>query len=251
MINFAAKGQHYKGALCGGVNTLGEPGFVGNCQANMLSHLGRNFTYDRTADGYQRGEGCGAFFLKLSAESRDIEDRLACLVGSCANQDGRSASLTAPNGPSQQAVIRNSLRMAGVTTNDIAAVECHRTGTALGDPIEVGALLAVLEHGRENPLPHTSAKSNISHLESGAGVAGLLKCVIILLHATATPNVHLKLRSAAAASPSNSCIAIVLDTTTCAATWPSCTRRPRAPSGRAASTSRKAWRRSCRSSWAA
>mmetsp|Transcript_57890 Transcript_57890/g.148909 ORF Transcript_57890/g.148909 Transcript_57890/m.148909 type:complete len:1227 (-) Transcript_57890:138-3818(-) len=192
MINYREFGEACDGSIAAGVNTLGESGFCGNCAANMLSHIGRCFTYDRTADGYQRGEGCGAFFLKLSEKYEVREERLAALVGTCANQDGRSASLTAPNGPSQQQVIKHSLRMAGITAEFVTAVECHGTGTALGDPIEVGALLAVLEDDREMPLPHTSAKSNISHLESAAGVAGLLKCLTILAHATATPNCHLK-----------------------------------------------------------
>lgn len=191
-LNWNAWGTHSDGALCGGVNSLDAPGFVGNCMANMLSHIGRCFTFDRTADGYQRGEGTGGFFMRLTENHDDVERRLACLVGSCANQDGRSASLTAPNGPSQQSVIRKSLHMAGIHATEVTAVECHGTGTALGDPIEVGALLAVLEDGKELPLPHTSAKSNISHLESAAGVAGLLKCICILLRSCATPNVHLK-----------------------------------------------------------
>nr|AQS99242.1 type I polyketide synthase [Gambierdiscus excentricus] len=192
MINFWEWGMPCDGSICGGTNTLAPAGFVGNCSANMLSHIGRSFTFDRTADGYQRGEGTAFMFCKLTAEYKDSVDRLAVLAGSCANQDGRSASLTAPNGPSQQAVLRHSLRFAGIEPEAVTVVECHGTGTALGDPIEVGAVMAVMEGERDDPLPHTSAKSNIAHLESAAGIAGLLKCLVILLHSCATPNVHLR-----------------------------------------------------------
>mmetsp|Transcript_44953 Transcript_44953/g.95839 ORF Transcript_44953/g.95839 Transcript_44953/m.95839 type:complete len:1232 (+) Transcript_44953:79-3774(+) len=192
MINWKIWGKPCDGAVCGGTNSVGPIGYVGNCSASMLSHIGRSFTYDRTADGYQRGEGTGMFYMHITDDLDEIENRLAALIGSCANQDGRSASLTAPNGPSQQAVIRHSLKMGGIDAEHVTAVECHGTGTALGDPIEVGAIMAVMEGERDDPLPHTSAKSNISHLESAAGVAGLLKCIVFMMRSVATPNVHIK-----------------------------------------------------------
>jgi polyketide synthase-associated protein len=192
MINGKKQGMPNEGGICGGTNTLASPGFVGNCSANMLSHIGRSFTFDRTADGYQRGEGTGMMYVRFTGEYADFMNRLASVAGTCANQDGRSASLTAPNGPSQQAVIRHSLRFAEIEPEDVTVVECHGTGTALGDPIEVGAVMAVMEGERDLPLPHTSAKSNIAHLESAAGIAGVSKCLVILLHSCATPNVHLK-----------------------------------------------------------
>jgi hypothetical protein len=162
----------------------------------MMSHLGRSFTFDRTADGFQRGEGCGMMYVKLSGDFEDRMKRLSCLAGSCANQDGKSASLTAPNGPSQQAVIRKSLRAADAEPADVVCVECHGTGTALGDPIEVGAVQQVMEGERDLPLPETSAKSNIGHLESAAGIAGMFRCIVILHHSCATPNCHLKILNA-------------------------------------------------------
>merc|ERR1719261_870691 len=86
-----------------GNNCLVGPGsFIGNCAANMLSHIGRCFTFDRTADGYQRGEGCAGTCIKLTDNEKDIFNRLAVITGTMMNHDGRSASLTAPNGPSQQ-----------------------------------------------------------------------------------------------------------------------------------------------------
>jgi len=179
--------------LAGGVNVLITPmTFISNCQASMLSHIGRCWTFDRTADGYQRGEGTGFMFVKWSGDEVDIEERLVCLVGSCSNHDGRSASLTAPNGPSQQLCIRLSMRMAEVDPSKISIAECHGTGTALGDPIEVGALQGVMRGMRTYPLYNTSAKSNIGHLEGGAGIAGIMKCVILVLASACAPNCHLK-----------------------------------------------------------
>ncbi|CAE8743935.1 unnamed protein product [Polarella glacialis] len=178
-------------ALVVGINTLLGPGsFIGNCMATMLSHQGRCFTFNKAADGYQRGEGCGAVFVKLfQGDKVDDEDRVCALIGTATNQDGRSASLTAPNGPAQQAVIRKSLRFAGINPNAVSISECHGTGTALGDPIEVGALQAIM-HEREIPILKTSAKSNIAHLEAGAGIAGLTKCIMMINMGTAPPNCH-------------------------------------------------------------
>jgi hypothetical protein len=84
------------------------------------------------------------------------------------------------------------LRFAEIEPREVSVVECHGTGTALGDPIEVGALMAVMEDDRDLPLCEMSAKSNIGHLESAAGMAGLLKCVLMAQHSCAMPNVHIK-----------------------------------------------------------
>mmetsp|Transcript_93668 Transcript_93668/g.200944 ORF Transcript_93668/g.200944 Transcript_93668/m.200944 type:complete len:1192 (+) Transcript_93668:79-3654(+) len=178
-------------ALVQGVNTLLGPGsFIGNCMATMLSHQGRSFTFNRSADGYQRGEGAGAVFIKLFlGDKREEEERVCALIGTATNQDGRSASLTAPNGPAQQQVIKKSMRFAGINPNTVSIAECHGTGTALGDPIEVGALMAVM-HKREFPLLKTSAKSAIAHLEAGAGMAGITKCIMMINVASAPPNCH-------------------------------------------------------------
>ena len=122
--------------------------------------------------------------------------------GSAVNQDGRSSGLTVPNGPAQEAVIRQALAVGRIDPRDINYVEAHGTGTTLGDPIEAHALAAVLGAGRQqdNPLVVGSVKTNIGHLESAAGIAGLLKVVVSLqqeripahaspLHATLNPNI--------------------------------------------------------------
>ena len=107
--------------------------------AGMLSPEGRCKTFNATADGYARGEGCGALLLvpEQGAASHARLDSVAL------GQDGRSATLTAPNGPAQEAMLLEALGAAGLQEQAVGCVECHGTGTALGDPIEVGALLAV------------------------------------------------------------------------------------------------------------
>src|SRR5262249_214036 len=101
------------------------------------SPTGRCHTFAAEADGYVRSEGCGVVVLKrLGDAQRDGDPILAVIRGSAINQDGRSQGLTAPNGPSQQAVIRRALDQAGLLPAAVGYVECHGTGTPLGDPIE-------------------------------------------------------------------------------------------------------------------
>ncbi|MBI1357397.1 MAG: SDR family NAD(P)-dependent oxidoreductase [Acidobacteria bacterium] len=187
-------------ALAGGVNAILTPDALINfSQAHMMALDGRCKTFDASADGFVRGEGCGLLVLKrLSDAVRDGDPVLAVVRGSAVNQDGRSNGLTAPNGPSQEAVLRAALRRAGVQPAEVGYVEAHGTGTSLGDPIEIQALSAVLGEGREQPLLVGSIKTNVGHLEAAAGVAGLMKTVLALgegripasLHLV-TPNPHI------------------------------------------------------------
>lgn len=176
-------------ALVVGVSTIvSEALYVKLSGPLMLSKKGRCFTFDSSGDGYERGEGCGVVYLGTGGFTLD---RMAVVVGSAINQDGRSATLTAPNGPSQQVCIMESLKEAAVTPNEISIAECHGTGTALGDPIEVGALRKVMAESRNWPLLCTSSKSNIGHLEAGAGLAGFTKAALMLVTSCAPPNCHL------------------------------------------------------------
>ncbi|MBP5971179.1 SDR family NAD(P)-dependent oxidoreductase [Brasilonema sp. CT11] len=181
-------------ALAGGVNRLLAPGLSINfAQAGMLAPDGRCKTFDRKADGFVRGEGCGAIVLKrLSDALADGNTILAVIRGSAVNQDGRTSGLTAPNGPSQQAVIRQALANAKIAPHQVDYVEAHGTGTSLGDPIEVGALGAVFSQDRpsERPLIIGSVKTNIGHLEAAAGISSLIKVVLCLQHQEIPANLH-------------------------------------------------------------
>jgi len=166
--------------------------FIAYCQGQMLSTGGRSFTFDESANGFLRGEGCGGAFVSRSSRDEDAQSMLACLIGSNVNQDGRSASMTAPNGPSQQMCIRESMRNAGLTASNISIAECHGTGTALGDPIEVGALRDVMKDRGEDPIVMTSAKANFGHMEAAAGIGGITKCILMLNGMVGACNIHLR-----------------------------------------------------------
>jgi acyl transferase domain-containing protein len=182
--------------LVGGVNLILSPETtVVFSQARMMAPDSRCKTFDASADGYVRSEGCGVVILKRLEDAIKDGDRvLAVIRGSAVNQDGLSNGLTAPNGPAQQSVIRQALENAQVEPAQISYIEAHGTGTELGDPIEVKSLKAVLGEGRS--LDQTcwlgSVKTNIGHLEAAAGIAGLIKVVLCLQHQEIPPNLHFK-----------------------------------------------------------
>ena len=173
-------------ALAGGVNVILSPEvFSALSRARMLAPDGKCKTFDAAADGFVRGEGCGVVVLKRLKDALSDSDRiLAVIRGSAVNQDGPSSGLTAPNGPSQEAVLRDALENGQVNPQDVSYVEAHGTGTSLGDPIEVQALGAVFGAGRTSgrPLLIGSLKTNVGHLEAAAGVSGLIKVVLSLVH---------------------------------------------------------------------
>ncbi len=164
-------------ALAGGVNLMLSPEMtVTLTKAHMMAPDGRCNTFDASASGYVRGEGCGVVVLKRLSDAVAAHDRILALIrGTAVNHDGRSNGLSAPNGPSQEAVIRTALGEAGLEPHHIGYIEAHGTGTRLGDPIEIEALRSVFAPGRpaDQPLVVGSVKTNIGHLESAAGVAGL------------------------------------------------------------------------------
>jgi len=178
-------------ALAGGVNrmvTAHESRSL--TKAGMLSPNGRCLPFDAAADGYVRAEGGGLVVLKRASDVGPRDRVVGVILGSAVNQDGRSSGLTVPHGPSQQEVIRAALRDAAVDPHAVGYVEAHGTGTALGDPIEVAALGAVFE-GRPDRLRLGSVKANIGHAESAAGIAGLLKVLLMLQHRQIPPTPHL------------------------------------------------------------
>ncbi len=181
-------------ALAGGVNLILAPeSTVAMSKFGAMSPRGRSRAFDAGADGYVRGEGGGFVVLKPLSRAIADGDRIYCLVrGSAVNNDGFSNGLTAPNPAAQAAVLRDAYARAGVEPSRVHYVEAHGTGTILGDPIEAGALGAVLGEGREpdRPLLVGSVKSNIGHLESAAGVAGLIKVALSLDRGSIPPSLH-------------------------------------------------------------
>ncbi|MEU1475132.1 beta-ketoacyl synthase N-terminal-like domain-containing protein [Streptomyces sp. NPDC001668] len=172
-------------ALVGGTNIFFSPDLmVSLCQSKALAPDGRSKAFLDSADGYGRGEGVGVVVLmRLADAEREGRPVLAVLRGTAVNHDGASSGLTVPNGPAQQEVIRAALADARVAPEEVSYVETHGTGTALGDPIEAGALDAVLGTGapaRQTPLMLGSVKSRIGHLESAAGIASVIKVVLML-----------------------------------------------------------------------
>ena len=181
-------------AIAGGVNTILLPEVhISFSRARMISGDGRCKTFDARADGFVRSEGCGMVVLKRLTDAVAAGDNiLAVIRGSAVNQDGRSNGLTAPNGLAQESVIRTALSNGSVDPSLVSYVEAHGTGTSLGDPIEVQALGSVLAGSRNagQRLKIGSLKTNIGHLEAAAGVAGLMKAVLILQHKQIPPHLH-------------------------------------------------------------
>src|SRR5262249_970933 len=183
-------------ALVGGVNIILSPEVtVAFSHAHMMAANGRCKTFDSRADGYVRGEGCGVVVLKrLSDALKDGDTVLAVIRGSAVNQDGRTAGIAAPSGEAQQTVIADALAQAGVSAEELSYLEVHGTGTAMGDPIEVAAITAVL--GPAKPGDSScwlgSVKTNIGHLEPASGIAGLIKVVLCLQHRSIPSQLHFK-----------------------------------------------------------
>jgi acyl transferase domain-containing protein len=181
-------------ALAGGVNVLLTPEpFAWLHKAGLMAPDGRCKTFDESADGFVRGEGCGMIALKRLGDAVAAGDRVLALIrGTAVNQDGASGGLTVPNGVAQQALLRDALKAAHLEPSDLDYVEAHGTGTALGDPIELEALAAVLAKDRPEscPLRVGSVKTNIGHLESAAGIAGLIKVVLALEHGELPRQLH-------------------------------------------------------------
>lgn len=179
-------------ALVGGTNVLISPEpWGGFREAGILSQTGCCHAFDKSADGMVRGEGCGVIVLQRLSDAR-LEGRriLAILTGSAVNQDGKSNGIMAPNPSAQIGVLENACKSARVDPLEIGYVEAHGTGTSLGDRIEAHALGMVFGRKRpgSGPLMIGSIKPNIGHLEGTAGIAGLIKAVLMVERGSLLPS---------------------------------------------------------------
>ena len=181
-------------ALVGGVNRMLTPAASINfSKARMLSADGRCRTFDQAASGFGRAEGGGMVVLKRLSDAQAAGDRIqAVILGSATNHNGRTNGLTAPSKLAQVAVIQQALTASRITPAEVDYVETHGTGTALGDPIEVGALGQVFAKAkRMEPILLGALKTNIGHAEAAAGMAGLIKTVLAIENKQIPANLHL------------------------------------------------------------
>ncbi|MCE7984892.1 MAG: amino acid adenylation domain-containing protein [Caldilinea sp. CFX5] len=181
-------------ALAGGVNLILHP--IANVMLSKLRALspdGRCKTFDAAGDGYGRGEGCGMVVLKRLADAVAAGDPiLAVIRGSAVNHDGPSAGLTVPNGAAQEKLLRKALAAAAVSPEAVDYIEAHGTGTTLGDPIEINAMVKVYGQKRVKPLLVGSVKTNVGHLEAAAGIVGLMKVILAFQHEALPSHLHLR-----------------------------------------------------------
>ena len=183
-------------ALVGGTSAVLSAGITREmADLRLLSQEGRCKSFDDSADGFVRGEGCGMVVLKRLSEAESDGDRIwAVIRGSAFNQNGASAGATVPSGPAQERLIERALAQAGIAPSEVDYLEAYGGGSAFGDPIEVKAASAVYGKGRaaDRPLLMGSVKTNIGHLEAAAGIAGLIKAVLAMKQGVVPRSLHFK-----------------------------------------------------------
>jgi acyl transferase domain-containing protein len=182
-------------ALAGGINLILTPEMhIMGAKSRLLSPVGRCKTFDRAADGFVRGEGCGLLVLKRLADAlKAKESVLAVIRGIALNQDGRTNGISAPSGLAQQRVIQRALDNAQLEASRVTFIETHGTGTSVGDAIEVEALASIYGQPSDYGACYLGAvKTNVGHLEAAAGAAGVIKIVLCLQHGLIPPNLHFR-----------------------------------------------------------
>ena len=181
------------GAVVGGVNLIVHPRQMANlCEARMLSAGAENRAFAAGADGFVDGEGVAALVLKPLGAAIAAGDRIEAVIRATAiNAGGKTSGFSVPSPVAQAGVIADALRTAGVAPETIGFVEAHGTGTTLGDPIEIAGIASAFGGGaRPSPLVLGALKANVGHLESAAGIAGVVKTVLQLGHARIAPLRH-------------------------------------------------------------
>ncbi len=183
-------------SVVGGSNVMLRAEYpMGMCKGHFLARDGECKSFDARGDGYGRGEGAAAVLLKpLQAAIADGDEILATVIGTGTNQDGHTPGISMPSRAAQQALIERVCDEYRIDPSRIAYVECHGTGTAVGDPTETRAIGAVYGRARRgiSPVVIGSIKSNIGHTEAVAGVAGIIKAVITTKDRWAYPLANLQ-----------------------------------------------------------
>lgn len=182
-------------AIVGGVNAMSHPSpFLAFSKAGMISPTGRIATFDASANGFVRGEGVGTVVIKPLSRAIADGDRVhAVIEATVANQDGATNTITAPSQQAQITMLAKLFSDTRITPADVGFVEAHGTGTPIGDPIEAGAIGTVIgQASPDRPVLVGSCKANVGHLESGAGITGLIKVAMAVKTGTVAPNIHFK-----------------------------------------------------------
>ncbi|WP_141710148.1 type I polyketide synthase, partial [Legionella parisiensis] len=195
LATMALRNQQCDMAIVGGVHlSLCPEIFIGVTKANMLSALGQCSSFDATADGYARSEGCGVVVVKRLRDAlRDKNKILAVIKSIVMNQDGGGGmGMAAPNIEAQIAMHQTALEQAHVTATDIDYIETHGTGTILGDSVEFNAIQHIHQghHSEDRPLIIGALKSNLGHTISASGIASLIKAIAVLNHELIPANLH-------------------------------------------------------------
>ncbi len=187
-----AEDPSLEAAIVGGVNLLLSPyAFIGFSRAGMLSARGRCQVFDAAADGYVRAEGAGVVVLRRLADAKAAQEPIrALLLGTASNTAGRTIGISLPNRDAQADLLQSLLAKSAVAPERFMAFEAHGTGTQAGDPAEAWAIGHAIAQHRSAPLPIGSAKANIGHLEAGAGMAGLIKAMLMLEQGFLPPALH-------------------------------------------------------------
>lgn len=161
----------------------------------FLSPDSHCYSFDDRANGYSRGEGVGIIVLKRLSKALADEDMIRAVIrGTAVNQDGRTPTITQPSPAAQASLIQKAYNHHGLEFGRTGYFEAHGTGTAVGDPVEAkGISLAFSSHkSPQSPLYVGSVKANVGHLESCAGMAGVIKVVLMLEKGVIPPNALLK-----------------------------------------------------------
>ncbi|XP_071478045.1 phenolphthiocerol/phthiocerol polyketide synthase subunit C-like [Diadema antillarum] len=182
-------------AIAGGVNlSLSPMASVAFCQSDVVSHDGKSKTFDKSADGFARGEGVGAIVLKSLQRAIEDEDRIYAVIrGGALGNDGRTSGIARPNYDAQVALLEKAYDDAKVNPADITVLEAHGTGTKVGDTIEanaIGEVMGLKRSSDQYPLYVSSVKTNYGHTEAAAGIAGVIKLALCLQHEQIPKQVH-------------------------------------------------------------